>query len=244
MISDFSLKYQKSPIALTGGIATNIPGGILPIVSITQAADYNSGLLQGTDTLNLEDYLFNFYPLPGATLIDNQVATYPFANQQVAANAVISEPLRISLLMEAPVSGDNGGYDNKLSVFQDLQQQLNQHTSLGGTYTVATPSYIYTNLLLLSLRDVSSADPKRPQSRWQWDFFQPLLTIQQAEAAQAIQMQKISSGAQVVATDGAVSWSGLAPALNNPTSSASPGVIPAAAPLASTSVGSGPPTGP
>jgi hypothetical protein len=221
-ISSFSLWFQKTPIILTHGIATNQIGGIksLPITELTQAA---AGAGQPT---NLNDYLFDFTPLPGASLVDNNVALYPFANQQVAANAMIFEPLRISLLMLAPARGA-GAYNQKLSIFQNLQNQLLQHVAMGGTFTVATPSFIYNECLLVSLKDVSEGDPKRPQDRWQWDFLQPLLTEQAAQAAQNALTQKLSAQNKVIMDEnGAIHPSGPGPAIGNPASGVGPSVVP------------------
>ena len=242
-ISDFSLAYQKSPIIFVNGIANSVTGGLLPIISITQPngnASVSGGAVT-TSITDLSDFLFDFYPMPGGTLIENQVATYPFANQQIAANAIIAEPLRISLMMLSPVSGDNGGYDNKASVFQTLQTTLAKHTQLGGLFNVATPSYLYTNLILTALRDVSDGDPKRPQSRWQWDFFAPLLTLQAAQAAQNNLMTALTNGGQVTPNaNGVVAWSGPQVATGNPASTQAPSAVPLAQNLPGASVGTTP----
>lgn len=237
-ISDFSLSYQKSPIALSGGIA-GIPGGTLPIISITQAIDFDQGVLSGAEGLDLNRFFFDFQPLPGGTLIENQVGTYPFANQNVAANAVIGQPLRISLLMVAPARGDTGGFDAKKATFQTLQSSLQQHIALGGTFVVATPAFIYMNCLLLSLRDITNGDPKQVQAAWQWDFFKPLLTLEEAQAAQNSLMSKMSASAVVQPNaDGEVTYSGPAAAVGNPASLQAPSIVPAASGLQSVSVGS------
>jgi hypothetical protein len=47
----FKLAFQLSPILLCNGIATDIPGGVLPIIAITEASHFVLGLLSGTDTL-------------------------------------------------------------------------------------------------------------------------------------------------------------------------------------------------
>ena len=98
-IDQFKLTYELSPIILTGGIATNIPGGGLPIVSITEALNFTEGLLSGGEDLDLDDFFAHFVPLAGSSLIDQQIAKYPLANQTVAANAVITQPLNISMRM-------------------------------------------------------------------------------------------------------------------------------------------------
>jgi hypothetical protein len=218
----WKLSFQLSPIILTGGIAQNVPGGMLPIISITEALNFTLGLLSGANDLDLDNFFANFEPLPGSRLASNQYGKYPFANQAVAANAVIQQPLTISLLMRIPVRQPLG-YAAKLATMSALQQAITQHTQSGGTFTVATPSYIYTNCLLDDLRDVSSGQSKQPQTAFQWDFEQPLITLAQAQQAQNSMMSKISSGVQ---TDG--SLSGLSPTIGSPSTLATPSISPAA----------------
>lgn len=235
---EFTMAYQKSPVIFVNGIAANLPGGLLPIISVTQAADYK-GVLSGASQLKLTDLLFDFYPMSGAKLNSYQLGEYPFANQSVAANAIIKQPNMISLLMVASVR-DAGGYDEKAAVFSALTAAIDQHASLGGTYTVATPSYLYTNCVLLDFQDGSAGDPQRPQDRWRWDFRQPLLTLDQAQQAQNSLMSRLSSGAKVAPDgDGEVSYSGSAPAVGNPASGQGPSTVPAATPLPGASAAGG-----
>lgn len=188
----YQLGFEISPVILVGGVASLIPGNMLPIVAITQAADFTLGLLSGADNLDLDQFLCHWKPLPGTTLIENQVGQYPFANQTIAANAVIAQPLRVSMLMLCPVQ-QQGGYAAKLAALTVLQQTLTQHVAMGGLFTVATPSQIFTNCLLLRAADVSSGEIKQPQHTWQFDFLQPLVTINQATQVLNGLMQKISS---------------------------------------------------
>ena len=212
---NFALRYQKCPILLVQGSGSAVPGTTIPITNITQANRYPKGVTQQASGLSLDNYLFDFYPLSGASLIDNQVATYPFLNQTIAANAIITQPLRVSLIMLAPVNQAQG-YAQKDSVFNSLKNALDLHISQGGTFTVLTPSYIYLNCLLTGLHDISAGDPKRPQDRWQWDFIQPLITAQQAQQVMSSAMSKLGNGLQYQANaKGSLLWSGLAPAVGS-----------------------------
>lgn len=206
-----------------------MPGGSLPIVSLTEAANFTDGLLSGgSDFLDLDSYFAHFLPVVGGDLIKQKVAEYPFANQAVAANAVITDPLQISLRMICPARGP-GGYANKLATMQALQAAIAQHNVNGGTYTIATPSFYYTNCVMLALRDVSSNPSAQAQTEWQWDFRQPLLTQEQADQAQNNLMSKISGGTQLpMSADGGIPWSGLAPTVGNPASIAAPSIVGAA----------------
>lgn len=195
-LAEFKLSFQICPIFLVGGIASQMPGNTLPIISITQAQDFSFGVLGGSDNIDLDSYFANFQPMPGGTLIDNQVGMYPFANQAVAANAIIAQPLVISMLMLCPVGGATG-YFSKLSTMMSLQATLKQHNASEGTYTVITPSFYYTNCIMTNMKDVTGAQTKQVQEAWQLDFFKPLLTLEDAQQAQNNLMSKISSGTAV-----------------------------------------------
>lgn len=175
--SIYQTAYEISPIILSGGLADLIPGKLLPIVAITQAANFGFNLLSGNNPLDLNNFFGHFRPLPGATLVDNDVAMYPFANQSYAANAIIAKPLRISMLMNCPANVQ-GGYVSKLITFSALKAALDKHNQAGGTYTIATPSYVYIGCLLTNLVDVSRPDSQQPQNAWQFEFMQPLTAEQ------------------------------------------------------------------
>ncbi|MFM0098717.1 hypothetical protein PQQ87_24155 [Paraburkholderia nemoris] len=202
----FKLSFEISPVILVNGIASLVPGQMLPIVALTQAADFTLGLLNGeTVPTTLDKYLCHWKPLPGTTLIANQIGQYPFANQSIAANAIIVQPLTISMQMNCPVQ-DEGGYTAKLAALTVLQQALSAHNRLGGTYTIATPSQIYPNCLLMQMRDVSGGESKQVQHTWQFDFIQPLTTINQAVQVYNSLMNKIAGG---LPTGMFPAWSGI-----------------------------------
>lgn len=219
----FKLAYELSPIILVNGIASNIPFQMLPIISITESINFATGLLSGSVDIDLDRYFAHFQPLPGATMIDQQIAMYPFLNQAVAANAVVSQPLQVSMLMHCPAQ-TSMGYLTKLATMTALQATLAQHNASGGTYTIITPSYFYTNCLMTGMRDVSSGETQQTQVSWQLDFVQPLLTLQQAQQAQSSMMNQLTNGTQIV---GQPSYSGLAQA-SGQASVGSGAIIPAA----------------
>lgn len=217
----FRLSFEISPIIFTGGIAANIPGGMLPVLSIAQALSFADGLLGGSD-FDIQNPFAHFSILPGGTLLDYKVGLYPFANQSVAANAVIKEPLTLSMLMKCPANSENG-YSSKLAVISALQSSFDQHNQQGGTYTVATPSFIYTNLLLIRISDASDQESKQVQNAWKLDFLKPLVTLQDAQQAQNSMMSAITNGVQ---TDG--STSGIGQTVGVPQTLATPSIAPAA----------------
>ena len=191
-IAQYNLAYQVSPIVFQGGIASSAQGGLLPIIALVGELSLFFSATPGDTSQFFATYL----PLPGSTLIANQVGLYPFANQFVAANAIISQPLTLSMLMIAPVN-QPGGYLTKLSTFTALQSSFAQHNASGGTYSVATPAFIYNNLIMTGMSDVTSGESKQRQIEYQIDFIQPLLTLQAAAAAQSSLMSLITSGGQV-----------------------------------------------
>ncbi len=203
----FATAFQLSPIVLTGGIfaTPGFPGGALPLLAITQPEAFLGGLLGGSNVASLDAFFANFHPSPGSTLLEYQVGTYPFANQAVAANAVIQQPRSLSMLMYCPAKGPEG-YLLKLATMEILTTVLNYHIRNGGTFTVLTPAQIYINGLLLKLTDVSGGESKQAQNTYQWDFFFPLLTQEQASSVQGGLMSKLTNGVQL---DGSASWSGL-----------------------------------
>lgn len=223
------LAFQICPVILTGGVASAIPGGMLPMLSFSEALNFTAGLLSGGRDVGLDDFFANFDPMAGATLIDNAIGKYPFANQAVAANAIIANPLQVSLKMTCPVR-DEGGYAIKLATMMGMQATFKQHNSQGGTYTIATPSFFYTDCIMTRMTDVSAAISKQPQTVWQLDFEKPLLSIEDAEAAQNSLMAKITNGTPFSSFPTAT---GLDQAVGSPQSLAAPsGVIPAAIPAA------------
>lgn len=226
----FKLSFELSPIILTGGAASLIPGGMLPLIALTEAAHFVTGLLSGNVDSDLDNYFAHYYVLPGGKLINNAVGEYPFANQQVAANAIIANPLSVSLRMICPARG-SGGYALKLATMVALQAVISKHTNSGGTFTVATPSRFYTDLILTSLTDVSSQGAKQPQSEWQWDFVQPLLTAAAANSAMNSLMRRLDEG---LPSDG--SLSGLSSTVGDTNTLATSALAPAASNTSGTSV--------
>jgi hypothetical protein len=188
---NFRLNYEISPISLSGGIAAGIAGVQLPLLNLLQGANFTG--LSGAGAVNIDDPFASFMPLPNTTLIECEIGKYPFANIIVAANAIIQQPLTLSMLMRCPVR-DQGGYSIKTSVLTALQNNLTKHISLGGTFNVATPSFYYSNILLMAIRDVSAGESKQAQIEWRWDFTQPLVTLAAASAAMSQLMTNITSG--------------------------------------------------
>lgn len=193
----YQLAYEISPILLQGGIAASIPGGVLPIVALTEGANFTAGLLGGEVNIDLSSYFAHFEPMAGSMLVNNEVGRYPFANQTVAANAIITQPLTVSLMMSCPVKGDDG-YALRLATLTILTQTIQKHVNLGGLFTVATPAYVYTNCLLRQIRDASAGSgTSQRQYMFQWDFEQPLITETAAEAANSDFISKLTQGVRV-----------------------------------------------
>lgn len=230
----YQLSFQACPIILNNGIAQFMPGGILPIISITEALSFAAGLLSGsTSSLNLDTLFAQWAPL-NARVISQKIGKYPFANQGTAANAVISNALSVSMLLNCPARGP-GGYATKLATMTALIAALKSHNASGGTYTIATPSYFYTDCVMDGdMVDVTPAESRNPQEMWRLDFAQPLLTLDQAQQAQNALMSKISGGTQLGQTP---TWSGLTPTVGAPQTLAGPSLIPAASNTAGSNVG-------
>jgi hypothetical protein len=201
----FFLTYSISPIILMGGIAANQSNGTMPIITLTQGVDPDTGALPGGGSTDPSDYFATFMPLPGSTLAENEMGMYPFANNSVAANAIIAQPLSISMLMICTARLGAGGYAGVQSTMTALVQSLAQHDAMGGTYTVLTPKYPYFNCIRTRMPDASSGETKQAQNTYQLDFRQPLLTLEAAQNAQNSLMSKLSNGSQL---QGQPMWSG------------------------------------
>lgn len=202
----FKLAYEDSPIILQDGLAQFMPGGVLPVIFLTEMFDL-PGVLAG-------ELFAHFKPLPGGTLQEWAVAEYPFANLQMAANAVVKQPLKISMLMACPAQ-NNGGYVLKQAMLTALKIGIEAHVLAGGSFTVITPAFTYTNCLLTGIHDVSSPSDKQVQYMFQWDFVQPLITQSGAEQVLGSLMSKFSNGLPVNATN--LSWAEIPPtSVSNP----------------------------
>ena len=200
--SAWQLLYQVSPIILAGGTFAGVPGGLFPMSGLAGSllsAAFNVA------TGSAQPFFGEYMVIPGGKLLSQSVATYPFASQQIAANATVQQPLSFSLLLKAPVK-DGFGYLTKTAIFTSLKSALQLHNNAGGTYIVFTPAYMYDNCLLLDITDVSDGESKQVQVMWQFDFYQPLITQAAAQGAISNAMQVIS-GSQPVT--GAPSWAAL-----------------------------------
>lgn len=245
-LSDFTLSYMISPIILIGGYAGT---GSLPITSIMNAPNYPLGVTSPSSPVetNPNDIsgpltgaassFVTFNVLPGGTLMKNQIATYPLANQATAANAVITDMLNISLEMLFPAT--NGlPFSARQQLITALKSSLDQHTALGGWYNVATPAYIYQGALLTELIDGSEGgEGTQPQNRWIWSFEIPLITQAQADAAQATATAKITN--QTMNTGNPPGSQPIVTGLGQPSSGITPSLLPVALNPSGTNVTSG-----
>lgn len=229
-IEQWKLSYQVSPIFLTGPPVSNVPNGMLPFLSIVdpgafpatsnEAYSYSStsGVappqlqMVALNQKSLDEAFGAFNVLAGGSLIQQTVAKYPFANQSYAANAILRDPLHVSLIWDTPMRGANA-WGQKLTVMQSVKQRLDSHNNGGGTYIVVTPAYVYDNMVMLSLTDASRGSSNLPQNAWRFDFERPLIVLQELRRAQSALMSKLTNG---VITDG--NWSGPAAGLGSVTS--------------------------
>lgn len=208
--NQFQISYEISPIILVAGIAQGMPGNMLPIICILQSADFSDGILTGPTTdISYNNTFATFKVMSGGTLVSNQIGKYPFANQTVAANAIISQPLNISVEMHCPprMTGDQIARN---AVISNLKESLDNHNASGGYYALATPAYLYQNLILTSLRDITGGDTKNSQVAFQWDFEAPLITQDDTEGSTSALMSTLENflppGTPPGTTPG---WSGL-----------------------------------
>lgn len=230
--AQFQYTYVISPIFLEGGAAASFPFGKLPIAAFTQAGGFSNGLLSPiTGEDDLDQYFAHFSPLPGSQLISQDIGTYPFANQQTAANAILTKPLNVSMLMYCPARAP-GGYVTKSAVLSGIQATLAQHNISGGTYTIVTPGFTWTNCVMIGMQDTSGSEVEQVQWRWQLDFQKPLVSLQDAQAAKSNLYAQIANGQQVSPDASGLlttAGSGIATAVPGDVSASSVLQVPAAA---------------
>lgn len=201
----FKLAFEVSPILLVDGIASKIPGGVMPIAVLTEGLSIANGLLHGEIRTRL---MAAFTPMAGTTLVQQDICNLNFYNQVTAANATVRKPNRVLMQMIHPASTEDGGYTTKGMTFTALKMALDMHNQYGGCYTVLTPSFIYTRCLMRSFIDTSgfSEQNKQVQHTWQIEFEQPLSSVEQTVKTLASVLDKFDKGMQ---SDGPLSWSGI-----------------------------------
>lgn len=183
----FQRNYQISPIFFVNGIAGD--GNSSSISSYLQNGDAPS---------SLDNYFANFKPLAGGTLEDWGVADYPLAALTVAANAVVQQPLHISMLMVCPVQANaQNNYARKIATISALKASIDNHILTGGWFDVLTPAFFYQGCLLTELKDVTTSDTKQVQLQYQWNFTKPLITEEQAGTVQTTFLNKVTQGFKV-----------------------------------------------
>lgn len=191
------LQYQVCPIILTAGVAENMPGGLIPMLAMFSNLGISGtvlGALQGLniDQTDLDDAFGAFNVLPGGTLVSQAVAKYPFANQWVAANATIREPLTLSVIMDAPMRGPNA-FQVKRTIMATLKGVLDYHNNAGGTYTVVTPAFMYQNMIMTAMTDNSRGNNSLPQNAWRFDFEKPLVALSDLQESLNLLNAKINN---------------------------------------------------
>lgn len=213
----YKLAFQITPIWLTGAPVVGQPNGMLPLAALTDPDLYQSATNQAeaatifssqttVDRNNVRSYRLNespawdldqafgaFQVIPGGTLINQDIAQYPFANQHVASNATIFNPLNVSLVWDTPMK-ETDAWNKKFMILTNVAARLTDHNNGGGTYTVLTPAHIYENMLLKNLSDASRGSHPIPQNAWRFDFEKPLIRITDLQNAQNILMQKLTKG--------------------------------------------------
>jgi hypothetical protein len=191
--TQIQLSFQVCPIILSGGIVAQIPGALLPMTKIFDPNLYAfNNLALPYPIYDLDDAFGSFNVLPGGTLVSQSIGKYPFANQSVAANAVIREPLTLSLIMDAPMRGPKA-FAIKHMIMHCLKATLEAHNNAGGVYVIATPAFMYDNMVMISLTDNSRGTNSLPQNAWRFDFEKPLVALADLDVAYNEMMAKIAN---------------------------------------------------
>lgn len=183
----YTLAYEISPIWLVNGIAPSLG---LPIVAVTEGLPLLANGLLGQIP---KQPFFTWRPMPGSTIWESEISEYPFYTNQIAANAQVQRPLKISMLGHCPATAENP-MTIKTANIMFFQTFIQNHINAGGTFHVFTPSFIYYNCLLLTMSDVSTGETNQSQISWQLDFIQPLLTFPGANGILGNLLEGITNG--------------------------------------------------
>ncbi|QCE32950.1 hypothetical protein FAI41_04700 [Acetobacteraceae bacterium] len=127
----------------------------------------------GTDSL--DDLMLDWESSPNnqGTLFDTTPPSDPQANAQAQDDNQLIKPSSMSIRMKtAPHTV--GHYATMLGLIPLMRAIFSQHKCLGGRYVVATPSYIWTNMVLQKFADITEEPGKTPGSLFQLDFVQPV----------------------------------------------------------------------
>ena len=213
----FQRSYEISPIILQGGLAANLPDGAMTILTLTEGAEVTYP--------DPDQYFAHFKVQPGSSMQDWGIAEYPFANMVMAANAVVQNPLRVSLQMLVPAKSNvaGSGYPFKSARMSAIKAMLDAHITQGGYFTVATPAFTYVDCLLVSMRDIGSGGDKQVQLAYQLDFVQPLITQQAATQTFNNSYNKLNGG---LPTSAPLTNSGVSNSIGNTGSQAVPPYTP------------------
>jgi hypothetical protein len=213
------IQFQIAPIILVNGIASSIPGSAVSILAVTgptllqgpQGTNLLNALVSADSAIagtfyaggsganlgnfvNLDNAFGAFNVLSGGTLSVNTVPKYPLGDMTMAANAIVREPINISLIWDTPMRDDNA-WAVKIAVFQMLKGVLDLHNNSGGVYSIMTPAYTYDNCILTALTDNSRSNSPVPQNAWKFDFERPMVvTTDDLAQAQNIFMNHMTQG--------------------------------------------------
>ena len=121
------------------------------------------------------------------------------------------KPVEYPEMCQAVFAVMDTGAMTKLVTLSALQAVLQAHANLGGTYIVATPSIIYNNCILKTVKDSSAGNDPLPQRSWLWDFEQPLISETAADQAVNSFLSKIDGGDQ----NNSSAWTNTVSALGN-----------------------------
>jgi hypothetical protein len=230
-LSQVQLLYQLTPIWLQNGIASNIVGNYLPILSILNYEVFSALAITPTQQMGPEgvnmpdDWSFEnafgiFQAAPGGALVRQSIAEYPFANLSVASNATLRNPIDVSMIMMTPMK-EQSAWAMKQSRMSSLKAVLDARNNLGGTYIVFTPAYIYNNMLLENLVDASTSQSPLPQNTWRWDFHQPLVSLADLQIAEGNLISKLTAG---LPTSGAITAAETAIGIPASVANSAPGI--------------------
>ena len=182
--------YELSPILLKNGIASEREEKLMLIGELTQS-------LPPLPLTENNGFFAHWKTIGGGSLMQNSVAQYPLANQATAGNAIVQQPVNISMLMYCPATSLYN-FALRRTFISGILSSLDLHVRLGGLFVVYTPFFTYDNCVLTGIRDASEGSVTELQNAMIFDFMRPMIMDEQeAQTAQNAFMSKITDGEKI-----------------------------------------------
>ncbi|KMQ89825.1 hypothetical protein RF55_10510 [Lasius niger] len=181
---------NKFPFPLATLVADALGVAVSDTASGFNAIGGNFAL--GTDSL--DDLMLDFEPVGKAgTLFESTPPSDPQVNAQAVDDNQLIHGSKMSLQMGVPPH-TVGHYTALAALIPLMKAIFTQHQCLGGRYIIATPSYIWTGMMLTNFTDITEKPAQAPGSLFRLDFVKPVEKPQGNEMQVSEKYSSINKG--------------------------------------------------